>query len=122
MNRIQYDLHAFLSALLISDAQHRIIERNFGIIGEMNDCTLTTERCRLRRLSRDDAQHVLSACQTPGFTDGMTWEPVQSIEETYLFTDEAILLWEKGEKFVWTIEEKDSGRVLPCGIFARWRV
>lgn len=75
----------------------------------MPDFTLTTERCRLRRLSHDDAPHVLSACQTPGFTDGMTWEPMKSIEETHAFTDEALRLWEKGEKFVWTVEDKSNG-------------
>lgn len=75
----------------------------------MSDHILTTERLRLRRLSRDDAPHVLSACQTPGFNDGMTWEPVHSIEETYIFTDYANDLWEKGEKFVWTIEDKNNG-------------
>lgn len=75
----------------------------------MPDIILTTDRLRLRRLSRDDAPHVLSACRTPGFTDGMTWEPVDTIEETHVFTDEALELWEKGEKFVWTIEDKDDG-------------
>ncbi len=75
----------------------------------MLDPTLLTERLRLRRLSRDDAPHVLSAAQTPGFTDGMTWEPMATIEETHIFTDYALSLWEKGEKFVWTIETKDDG-------------
>lgn len=78
----------------------------------MNDIILTTQRLRLRRLSRDDAPHILSACQTPGFTDGMTWEPVDTIEETHPFTDEALALWEKGEKFVWTIESKDDGQFI----------
>jgi [ribosomal protein S5]-alanine N-acetyltransferase len=75
----------------------------------MPDFTLTTARLRLRRLSRDDAPHVLSACKTPGFTDGMTWEPMDTEEETHVFTDEALALWEKGEKYVWTIEGKDDG-------------
>lgn len=75
----------------------------------MTDYTLTTERCRLRRLSRADAQHVLSACKTPGFTDGMTWEPMETEEETHVFTDDAIKQWEQSEKFVWTIEDKNDG-------------
>ena len=70
---------------------------------------LLTERCRLRRLSRDDAEHVWSAAHTPGFTDGMTWEPPKDHQEMHAFTDEALQLWDKGEKYVWTIEEKDSG-------------
>lgn len=75
----------------------------------MTRFTLTTERCRLRRLSKDDAEHVWSAAHTPGFTDGMTWEPPKHIDEMHIFTDEALELWEKGEKFVWTIEDKEDG-------------
>lgn len=74
----------------------------------MDDVILTTPRLRLRRLSRDDAPHVVSACQTPGFTDGMSWEPVASIEESHEFTDYALGMWDKGEKFVWTVEAKDD--------------
>ena len=75
----------------------------------MLDAPLLTARCRLRRLSHDDAPHVVSACETPGFTDGMTWEPVRTIEETHAFTDEALRLWETGEKFVWTVEDAGDG-------------
>lgn len=75
----------------------------------MADHILTTKRLRLRRLSRDDAPYVISACKTPGFTDGMTWEPMDTTEETYVFTDEAIRLWNEGTKFVWTIEDKNDG-------------
>jgi ribosomal-protein-alanine N-acetyltransferase len=42
----------------------------------------------------------------------MTWEPLNTIEETHPFTDEALDLWEKGEKFVWTIEGKDNGQFI----------
>ena len=75
----------------------------------MKDHTLLTDHLRLRRLSRDDAPYVLSACKTPGFTDGMTWEPMETIEETHVFTDKALQLWEKGAQYVWTIENKDNG-------------
>lgn len=78
------------------------------MINSMKDIVLHTSRCRLRRLSREDAPHVLSACQTPGFNDGMTWEPVHSIEETYIFTDYANALWDTGEKYVWTIEDNSN--------------
>lgn len=61
-----------------------------------SDIVLFTARLRLRRLSRDDAPYVVSACQTPGFTDGMSWEPVTSIEESHEFTDYALGMWDKG--------------------------
>lgn len=73
----------------------------------VKDIVLTTQRCRLRRLSRDDAPFVVEASQTPGFTDGMRWEPMKTEEETHEFTDLALSLW-GDSKYVWTIEEKES--------------
>lgn len=75
----------------------------------MSDVTLTTDRCRLRKLSRDDAPHVWSAAHAPGFTDGMSWEPPKNEEEMHLYTDEMLRAWEEGTKFVWTVEEKETG-------------
>lgn len=75
----------------------------------MTGFILITYRLRLRRLSHDDAPHVVSACQTPGFTDGMTWEPMATEQETRCFTDYALEMWQKGAKFVWTIEDKNNG-------------
>ncbi|MDB4978777.1 MAG: hypothetical protein JWM56_963 [Candidatus Peribacteria bacterium] len=39
----------------------------------------------------------------------MSWNPPKDFNEMHLFTDEALLLWETGEKFVWTVEEKETG-------------
>lgn len=75
----------------------------------MEGHTLSTARCRLRALTREDGHHVVSACATPGFTDGMTWDPVTTFEDTFAFTDEALASWEKGEKFVWTVEDARDG-------------
>ena len=69
---------------------------------------LSTKRCILRRLSRDDLPHVWEAAHTPGFTDSMSWDPPQSEEEMHAFTEEALQEWEKGEKYIWTIEGKDD--------------
>lgn len=75
----------------------------------MEDHQLITERCRIRRLSHKDDEHVWTAAHSPGFTDGMTWEPPATHEEMDAFTDEALQLWDAGQKFVWTIEDKDTG-------------
>lgn len=69
----------------------------------MKDYILVTERCILRRLSREDTPHVWSAAHTPGFTDGMTWEPPKHVDEIHAFTDEKIADWNAGVRFVWSI-------------------
>lgn len=92
----------------LSQKPNDLLVFTWHIMTEMKDYILTTERLRLRRLSRDDEPYVLSACQTPGFNDGMTWEPVKTIEQAHIFTDYANDLWNKGEKFVWTIEDKNN--------------
>ncbi len=71
--------------------------------------TLSTARCTLRRLSHEDAKHVWSAAHTPGFTEGMTWEPPKDFDEIRAYTDMCLKEWESGERFVWTIEAKDDG-------------
>ena len=48
---------------------------------------LTTARCRLRALHRDDSAHIWEASRHPGFTDGMLWNPPEHIEEIHAFTD-----------------------------------
>lgn len=74
----------------------------------MADHILITERCVLRKLSRDDAEHVMTAAATPGFTDAMTWDPPAHIDEVHAFTDMKLAEWEAGERFVWSIFEKDG--------------
>lgn len=74
----------------------------------MTEFRLTTERLVLRKLSRDDADHVWSAAHTPGFTDGMTWDPPKDHAEIHAFTDKALQDWESGENLLWTIETKDG--------------
>lgn len=74
----------------------------------MADHILTTERCVLRKLSRDDAEHVWSAAHTPGFTDGMTWEPPKDMDELHAFTDAKLVEWDAGERYVWSIFTKDG--------------
>lgn len=75
----------------------------------MSDYRLTTERCVLRKLSRDDADHVWSAAHTPGFTDGMLWNPPKDYDEMHAFTDSALKLWDERKKMIWTIEDKETG-------------
>ncbi len=71
-----------------------------------------TNRCVLRRLSKEDHPSVWEAAHTPGFTAGMTWEPPETEQELAKFTDTALVNWEKGTQYVWTIEEKQTARFI----------
>lgn len=72
---------------------------------------LETQRCRLRALHRDDALHIWEASRHPGFTDGMLWNPPETMEEIHAFTDEKLALWGT-EEYCFTIEAKDTGDFL----------
>lgn len=77
----------------------------------MSEFRLTTERCVLRKLSKDDADHVWSAAHTPGFTDGMTWDPPKHIDEVHAFTEKMLAEWDEGSRYVFTVETKDGAFV-----------
>lgn len=73
---------------------------------------LTTDRCVLRKLSRDDAPHVWSAAHTPGFTDGMTWDPPENEDEMHAFTDAKLQEWDAGDRYVWSIFSLADGEFI----------
>lgn len=77
----------------------------------MKDYRLATGRLVLRKLSREDGDHVWSAAHTPGFTDPIVWNPPKDHDELHEFTDEALKDWDKGTRFVWTIEDKEGAFV-----------
>ncbi len=73
---------------------------------------LTTERCRLRPIDATDAEYVWSASRHPGFTDGMLWNPPETMEEIHTWTERTLARW--GEEYAWTIEtlsEEFLGRI-----------
>jgi ribosomal-protein-alanine N-acetyltransferase len=71
-----------------------------------------TERCMLRRLSYADNEHIWSAAHTPGFTDGMTWDPPKTMAELDAFTKMSLEEWEKGTKYLWTITSRENGEFI----------
>ena len=91
-----------------------ICVHNLRYTRPMSDRRLTTERLILRKPSRGDAQYIWKAGHTPGFTEGMLWNPPKDFEEIYRFTDKAIASFEKGTSFAWSVETKEGdfvGRV-----------
>jgi len=77
---------------------------------------LQTERLQLRAVSHSDIDLVWSASRTPGFNDGMVWDPPKSKEELVPVTEKNLIAWEQGESFTFTIEL--TGANLPIGRIA----
>lgn len=69
---------------------------------------LETERYILRSPQKMDIPFVFSASKYPGFTDGMLWEPPESIDELRLPYQKALEGWKTGEAFQFTITSKES--------------
>lgn len=51
---------------------------------------------------------MFSASRYPGFTEGMLWEPPQTMEELMEFSQAALKAWELGQAYSWTVEIRDS--------------
>ncbi len=74
----------------------------------MPDYRLSTERCVLRKISQEDVEHVWTAAHSPGFTEGMTWEPPKDHAEIHAYHDKVFHEWDDGTRYAWTIEDKDG--------------
>ena len=57
---------------------------------------MQTERLQLRAVSHSDIDLVWSASRTPGFNDGMVWDPPESKEELVPVTAKNLIAWEQG--------------------------
>jgi ribosomal-protein-alanine N-acetyltransferase len=74
---------------------------------------LQTERLQLRGVSHSDIDLVWSASRTPGFNDGMVWDPPKSKEELVPIIKKNLVAWEQGESFTFTIELSEAN--IPIG-------
>jgi ribosomal-protein-alanine N-acetyltransferase len=77
---------------------------------------LQTERLKLRVVSYSDIDLVWSASRTPGFNDGMVWDPPQNKEELIPITEKNLLAWQEGQAFTFTIELTEAS--IPIGRIA----
>ncbi|MEM7218293.1 MAG: GNAT family N-acetyltransferase [Pseudomonadota bacterium] len=71
-----------------------------------------TPRGRLRAPSQADYPAIVSACKTPGFNAGMTWDPPQSEADLAEALGRAIDDWQAGRRFTWTMEDRTSADVI----------
>ncbi len=74
---------------------------------------LQTERLRLRAISLSDIDLVWSASRTPGFNDGMVWDPPENKEELIPIAEKNLCAWEEGKSFTFTIELAETN--IPVG-------
>lgn len=70
---------------------------------------LTSDRCRLRYISRGDIPHIYAAAQYPGFTDGMMWEPPEAEEDLIPFHESNEKAWAEDSAYTFSIEHEQSG-------------
>ncbi len=71
---------------------------------------IATARCRLRRPDESDIPHIWSATRTPGFNDGMRWEPPSSIAEIREPLRHARESWTSGNEYCWAIDSIGPGK------------
>lgn len=70
------------------------------------DFVLETPRCTLRPPSHDDIPRVFSASRFPGFNDGMTWDPPETVEELQAPLERNLAAWRAGTAYTFAIETK----------------
>ena len=68
------------------------------------ETVLQTKRLQVRSVSHSDIDLVWSASRTPGFNDGMVWDPPESKEELIPITEKNISAWKEVQSFTFTIE------------------
>ena len=71
------------------------------------DFVLETPRCRLRAPAEADLPHVFLASRVPGFTDGMLWEPPQTLDELYVPLEKNLAAWRSGTAYTFTVETRE---------------
>lgn len=74
--------------------------------------SLETDRLFLRFPARTDIPFIFEASQYEGFTDGMGWEPLTSLEELDGPMERMVKAWEEGKGFQFSIAQKESHQFL----------
>jgi RimJ/RimL family protein N-acetyltransferase len=77
--------------------------------GLPRDTVLRSRRCRYRLTTDRDVEHMWSAAQHPGFTDGMQWEPPSDREPTVQRIREDAEEWHAGSAYSFAIETDPDG-------------
>ncbi len=74
---------------------------------------ITTERLVLRMPRMEDAIAIFESwAQDPEVTRYLTWRPHERIEQTEIFVQSCLHVWETKTRFPYMITRKDSGEVI----------
>ena len=67
---------------------------------------LETPRCVLRAPAQADIPHIFAASRVPGFTDGMLWEPPETLGELEGPLETNLAAWRAGTAYTFTVETR----------------
>lgn len=82
--------------------------------------TLETERLRLRKLKRADAQDVFAYASDAFVAATTTWAPHDSLEQSRQFIERVLRFYRSGDVAPWGVELKAEQRIIgTCG-FGSW--
>ena len=75
------------------------VNQDSYMVGDIpGDLALITPRCRLQRISHDDASHLWSAIRHPGFIDGLGWDWLLSMAHIRQKIKDDHISWAEGTR------------------------
>jgi RimJ/RimL family protein N-acetyltransferase len=81
---------------------------------------LETERLLLRKITRDDAPDVFEYASDPEVPTYMSWEPHQSIQETYDYLERAMRRYQEHNPGPWAIIHRCDAKMIGTCSFSFW--
>lgn len=77
-----------------------------------DNLTLSTARLLLRQPSEADIGPIFKATRTPGFNDGMTWDPPPDEAPLRMHLSHILADWAAGSAYVFSIIDRQEGTLL----------
>jgi len=82
--------------------------------------TLETERTVLRKITINDAKDLFDYCSDEEVARYTSWYPHQTIDDSFLFINAVLPLYQEGQISPWGIEHKETDKLIgTCG-FVSW--
>lgn len=73
---------------------------------------LETQRLVLRKIDKNDANHIFHYGSNPRVSEKVTWETHKSMEDTEAFIEFVLKGYDEKKKALWGIELKESGQII----------
>ena len=81
---------------------------------------LETERLLLRKITRDDAPDIFEYASDAEVPTYMSWEPHQSIQETYSYLERAMKRYQEHNPGPWAIVHRRDAKMIGTCSFSFW--